>query len=111
MATYLELQKKQQAQKVFEELKADGAKLLAEGKIDELTYNTKVRDAGIELGLIGPNEYPGRLPGFVEPTLEILGGIGGAVVGIPGGIPGMAAGAGLGSAGGSLLTDFIGDKV
>ena len=45
MATYLELQKKQQAQKVFEELKADGAKLLAEGKIDELTYNTKVRDA------------------------------------------------------------------
>ncbi len=111
MATYQELQQKQQAQKVFEELKADGAKLLAEGKIDKLTYNTKVRDAGIELGLIGANEYPGRLPGFVEPVLEVAGGIGGAIAGIPGGLPGIAAGAGFGSGGGSLLSDLIGDIV
>tara|TARA_R100001460_G_scaffold86173_1_gene127613 strand:+ start:1258 stop:3237 length:1980 start_codon:yes stop_codon:yes gene_type:complete len=111
MATYQELQQKQQAQKIFEELKADGFKLLQEGKIDELTYNTKVRDAGVELGLIGPNEYPGRLPGFVEPALEIAGGISGAIAGIPGGLPGIAAGAGIGAGGGSLLTDFIGDVV
>ena len=36
MATYQELQQKQQAQKVFEELKADGFKLLQEGKIDDI---------------------------------------------------------------------------
>ena len=111
MATYQELQQKQQAQKIFEELKADGFKLLQEGKIDELTFNTRVRDAGVELGLIGPNEYPGRLPGFVEPVLEVAGGIGGAIAGIPGGPVGIVGGAGAGSAGGSLLTDFIGDIV
>jgi len=109
MATYQELQQQQQAKKVFEEVKADGFRLLQEGKIDELTYNTRVRDAGVELGLIGPNEYPGRLPKFVEPALEVAGGIGGAIAGIPAGLPGIAAGAGIGSAGGSLLSDFIGD--
>lgn len=111
MATYQELQQKKQAQKIFEELKADGFKLLQEGKIDELSYNTEVRKAGVELGLIGPNEYPGRLPSFVEPALQVAGGVGGAIAGAPGGIPGIVAGAGVGSAGGSLLTDFIGDVV
>lgn len=111
MATYQEIKQQEEAKQIFEKVKADGFKLLQEGKIDELTYNTKVRNVGIELGLIGPNEYPGRLPGFVEPVLEVAGGIGGAILGIPGGPAGIIGGAGLGSAGGSLLTDKIGDIV
>lgn len=100
----------EEAKKIFEEVKSDGYKLLQEGKIDAKTYYAKSRQAGIELGLIDPKDYPGRLPGFAEPFLEILGGTAGAIGGFfVGGIPGAAAGAGLGAGSGSLAADFLGD--
>lgn len=110
MATLQELKQKEEAKKLFEQLKLEGSRYLKEGKIDSKTYYAKTREAGIELGLIGENEYPGRLPKWVEPTLEVIGGIGGAIGGgVFGGPPGAVAGAGGGSATMSLASDFLGD--
>lgn len=110
MASLKELQQKENANKLFQEVKTEGSRYLKEGKIDAKTYYAKVRDAGVQLGIIGENEYPGRLPKWVEPTLEIIGGVGGAIGGaVVGGLPGAVVGAGGGSAGGSLATDFLGD--
>ncbi len=110
MATLESVNNQQEAIKVFNELKADGSRLLREGKIDAKTYYAKTRESGIKLGLIGVNDYPGRLPKWVEPTLEVIGGIGGTIGGaIVGGPPGAVAGAFTGSATGSLATDFLGD--
>tara|TARA_R100000655_G_scaffold9607_3_gene23806 strand:- start:480 stop:2495 length:2016 start_codon:yes stop_codon:yes gene_type:complete len=117
MATLESVNNQQEAIKVFNQVKADGSRLLKEGKIDSKTYYAKTREAGIQLGIFGENEYPGRLPKWVEPTLEILGGtagaIGGAIMGAPTGpggvIGGAGIGAGLGSGGASLAVDFLGD--
>ena len=99
-----------EAKAVFENLKSDGYRLLQEGKIDAKTYYSKTRNAGIELGLIDPRDYPGRLPRFAEGFLEVLGGTGGAIGGfLAGGPVGAVAGAGAGAAGGSLAADFLGD--
>lgn len=112
MATYEELKKNQDAKRIFEELKSDGSRLLKEGKIDAKTYYAKTRQAGIELGIIGENDYPGRLPKWVEPTLEIIGGTAGFIGGtiLSGGNPLVgAAAAGGGSASASLAVDYLGD--
>ncbi len=110
MATLQELKQKEEAKKLFEQVKLEGSRYLKEGKIDAKTYYAKTREAGIELGLIGENEYPGRLPKWVEPTLEVIGGIGGAIGGgLAGGPPGAVVGAGGGSATMSLASDFLGD--
>jgi len=117
MPSYEELKKSENKQQVFEQIKSDGYKLLKEGKIDAKTYYAKTRNVGIEMGMINPNDYPGRLPPFAEGFLEIVGGIGGAiggaVLGAPAGPPGMiagaTAGAGLGAGSASLAADFLGD--
>lgn len=110
MATFQELKNKEEAQKIFEQVKLDGSRLLREGKIDKKTYYAKTREAGIELGLIDPNEYPGRLPAWVESAFEIGGGIAGTIGGgIAGGPPGAVAGATGGTAVGSLAYDYLGD--
>lgn len=112
MATLQEIKQKEEAQKLFEQIKLEGNRYLKEGKIDAKTYYEKTRKAGIELGLIGENEYPGRLPKWVEPTLEVIGGIGGAIGGaFTGGPVGAVAGAGGGSATMSLAVDFLGDLI
>lgn len=108
--TYEELLQQENKQQIFNELKSDGYKLLQEGKIDSKTYYSKTREAGIELGLIDPKDYPGRLPGFAEGFLEILGGTAGAIGGFAlGGPVGAVAGAGGGAASASLAADFLGD--
>ena len=110
MATFKELKDKEEAQKIFEQVKLDGSRLLREGKIDKKTYYAKTREAGIELGLIDPNEYPGRLPAWVESAFEIGGGIAGTIGGaIAGSLPGAVAGATGGTAAGSLAYDYLGD--
>ena len=110
MATFQELKDKEQAQKTFQELKLDGSRLLKEGQIDPETYYAKTRQAGIELGLISPNEYPDRLPKWVKPTLEVFGGTLGLIGGsLAGGIPGGAIGAGAGVATAALAADWLGD--
>jgi hypothetical protein len=104
------IENEKQARIAFESLKSDGYRLLQEGKIDAKTYYAKTRNAGIQLGLIDPRDYPGRLPRFAEGFLEVLGGTGGAIGGfLAGGPVGAVAGAATGSAGGSLAADFLGD--
>ena len=93
---------------LYEELRRTGSMLLQQGKIDELTYRTKLRDAGVELNLIGKDEFPDRLPTGVETGLEIAGGITGAIIGAPS-IGGAAIGAGVGAGAGSLAADYLGD--
>lgn len=108
--TFEQLKQAENARDVFNQVKNDGYNLLQEGQIDAKTYYAKTRQAGIELGLIDEDDYPGRLPTWVEPTLEILGGTAGAVGGFfVGGPVGAAAGAGGGAASGSLAADFLGD--
>jgi hypothetical protein len=108
--TFEDLKKEENKQQIFNQIKSDGYRLLQQGEIDSKTYYAKTRQAGIELGLIDPKDYPGRLPGFAEPFLEILGGTAGAVGGFfVGGPFGAAAGAGLGAGSGSLAADFLGD--
>lgn len=114
---FRDIKNQKEAEQAFSQLKSNGYKLLQEGKIDSKTYYAKTRQAGIELGLIDSDEYPGRLPSFAEGFLEVLGGvggaIGGAVLGAPAGPVGIAAGAatgaGLGAGSGSLAADFLGD--
>jgi len=114
---YKELKNIENKQQVFNQIKSDGYAALQAGKIDSKTYYAKTRDIGIELGLIDPNDYPGRLPPFAESFLEVVGGVGGAIAGGIAGIPagpvgiigGASAGAGIGSAGMSLAADFLGD--
>jgi hypothetical protein len=108
--TFEQLKQAENARDIFNQVKNDGYNLLQEGQIDAKTYYAKTRQAGIELGLIDEDDYPGRLPTWVEPTLEILGGTAGAVGGFfVGGPVGAAAGAGGGAASGSLAADFLGD--
>lgn len=115
--TYKELKEAKNKQQIYNDIKSDGYRLLQEGKIDEETYYAKTREIGIEMGLIDPRDYPGRLPSFAKPLLQIAGGVGGA---IKGGIAGAAfgpvgavVGAGLGAGAGSgsmtLAADFLGD--
>lgn len=116
-STYEELKQAENKQQIFNEIKSDGYRLLQEGKIDAKTYYAKTRNIGVELGLIGANDYPGRLPSWAEGFLEVVGGVGGAIGGAiagaplgPGGIIGGAgAGAGVGAGSGSLAADFLGD--
>ena len=93
---------------LYEELRRTGSMLLQQGEIDELTYRTKLRDAGVELNLIGKDEFPDRLPTGVETGLEIAGGITGAIIGAPS-IGGAAIGAGVGAGAGSLVADYLAD--
>ena len=112
-----QIEEKKKRAETFNKIKSDGYKLLKEGKIDAKTYYARTREVGIEMGMIDPNDYPGRLPPFAEGFLEIVGGIGGAiggaVLGAPAGPPGIiagaTAGAGLGAGGASLAADFLGD--
>ena len=114
---YKELKDIENKQQIFDEIKSDGYRALQEGKIDAKTYYAKTREIGIELGLIDPKDYPGRLPGFAEGFLEVLGGVGGAIAGGIAGAPagpvgiiaGAGAGAGIGAGSGSLAADFLGD--
>ena len=116
-STYEELKKAENKQQVFNEIKSDGYQLLQEGKIDAKTYYARTRKIGIELGVISPNDYPGRLPSWAEGFLEVVGGtvgaVAGGIAGTPAGLPGIiagaGAGAGVGAGSGSLAADFLGD--
>ena len=97
---------------IFNQLKLDGSRLLKAGKIDAKTYYAKTRNAGIQLGLVDENDYPGRIPKWAENTLEIIGGTAGAVGGfVLGGPVGAAAGAGTLSGATSVAVDFLGDLI
>ena len=115
--TYEELKQASNKQQIFNEIKSDGYKLLQNGEIDAKTYYARTRKIGIEIGVISPNDYPGRLPSWAEGFLEVVGGVGGAIAGGIAGAPlgpagiiaGAGAGAGVGAGSGSLAADFLGD--
>ena len=120
MSTRFEqLEEKRINQQKFDSYKNAGYLLLQNQEINNKTYYKKVREKGIELGLIDQNDYPDRLPGFAEDFLTIAGGVvgavGGGITGVPLGpagiIAGAAAGAGLGSATASLGADYLGDLI
>jgi len=83
-------------QKEFNAYKIAGSTLLQAEQIDAKTYYKKVRNKGVQLGLINSDEYPTDLPGIVEPVFRITGATAGAIAGIAGGLPGMSVGAGIG---------------
>ena len=91
-------QRKNAIQEAFNEYKSVGTTLMQMGKIEPEEYYSRVRNRGIQFGIIQPNEYPDALPGFVEPVFRITGATAGAIIMSPGGLVGMAKGAGLGGA-------------
>ena len=91
-------QRKNAIQEAFNEYKSVGTTLMQMGRIEPEEYYSRVRNRGIQFGIIQPNEYPDALPGFVEPIFRITGATAGAIIGSPGGLVGMSKGAGLGGA-------------
>lgn len=82
----------------FNAYKRAGSTLLQADRIDAKTYYRNVRNKGVQLGLIGEDEYPTDLPSWAEPTMRITGATLGAIAGSAGGIAGTSAGAGVGGA-------------
>ena len=99
-------------QEEFNLYKSAGSTLLQAGRITPKEYYKGVRDKGIELNIIGEDEYPTTLPGYVEPVFRVtgatLGAIAGGILGLPGGPIGSLAGAsaGAGAGGGAATLAF-----
>ena len=124
MAALTPLQRKRrkdQIQTAFNEYKSVGTTLLQLGKIDAEEYYTRVRNKGIDLGIITSNQYPDALPSWVEPVFRITGATAGAILAAPavitgpGGIAAMSAGAGAGGAAATAayqqFADFFSDDM
>jgi hypothetical protein len=124
MAALTPLQRKRrkdQIQTAFNEYKSVGTTLLQLGKIDSEEYYTRVRNKGINLGIITSNQYPDALPGWVEPVFRITGATAGAILAAPavitgpGGVAAMSAGAGAGGAAATAayqqFADFFSDDM
>lgn len=90
-------------QKEFTNYKGVGSTLLQTGRIDSKEYYERVRNKGIQLGLIGEDEYPTTLPSALEPVMRVTGATIGALAGIRGGLTGASAGAGVGGAAATAL--------
>ena len=94
MATLEELEQHQQAKTAndairdaavvndfFNAYKSQGSLLLQKGKITEEQYFQQVRNMGIKVGLIGPDEYPDGINEFVKPAMSITGATIGGIIG------------------------------
>ena len=57
----------------FNAYKQRGSYLLQKGKITEEQYFKQVRNMGVQLELIGADEYPDELGEYIKPTLSITG--------------------------------------
>tara|TARA_R100001510_G_scaffold42004_1_gene38350 strand:- start:1551 stop:3899 length:2349 start_codon:yes stop_codon:yes gene_type:complete len=99
-------------QEEFNLYKSAGSTLLQAGRITPKEYYKGVRDKGIQLNILGENEYPTTLPGYVEPIFRVtgatLGAVAGSILGAPGGPAGTLAGAsaGAGVGGGAATLAF-----
>ena len=108
------------AETYFQDTKNRGKLLVNAGKLSKEDYYKKIREVGIKTRVIGPNEFPGGAPDWLEPTLEIgLGMIGytiGAVQGAKklapqaGGAAGYGVGAGIGQATFDAINKFTADE-
>jgi len=94
MATLEELEQHQQAKinndairdvavvnDFFNAYKSQGSLLLQKGKITEEQYFQQVRNMGIKVGLIGPDEYPDGINEYVKPAMSITGATIGGIIG------------------------------
>lgn len=94
MATLEELEQHQQAKinndairdvavvnDFFNAYKSQGSLLLQKGKITEEQYFQQVRNMGIKIGLIGPDEYPDGINEYVKPAMSITGATIGGIIG------------------------------
>ena len=101
------------AEAYFQDTKNRGKILVNAGKLSKEDYYKKIREVGIKTRVIGPNEFPGGAPDWLEPTLEIglgmLGYVVGAAQGLRKGAPkaGGAAGYGVGAGIGQATFDTI----
>ena len=99
----------------FNEYKSVGTTLMQLGKITPEEYYSRVRNKGIQFGVIRPDEYPDDLPGWVEPVFRITGATAGAILSSPGGVLGMSRGAGIGGAAGTAayqqFAEFFSDDM
>ncbi len=99
------------AEAYFQDTKNRGKILVNAGKLSKEDYYKKIREVGIKTRVIGPNEFPGGAPDWLEPTLEIglgmLGYVAGAAQGLRKGAPkaGGAAGYGVGAGIGQATFD------
>jgi len=81
LASHADIKQMQEIKNLFDAHKITGARLLQEGRISTEEYYKNTRDAGIKLGIIGEDEYPNDLPGWLQPTLEISGAVVGGIGG------------------------------
>ena len=109
LASHADIKQMQEIKNLFDAHKITGARLLQEGRISTEEYYKNTRDAGIKLGIIGEDEYPNDLPGWLQPTLEISGAVVGGIAGalVTRSLSGESVGAGLGSAGGRAVYEMI----
>ena len=63
----------------FETLKIQGSILVNKGELTPQEYYGKIREKGLEYGIIQEDQYPGALPGVLEDAFRVTGNIIGGV--------------------------------
>ena len=76
-----EIRDTQRVQDYFNAYKSQGSFLMEKGQITEEQYFGRVRDMGVRLELIGPDEYPDEINEYVKPVMSITGATIGGIVG------------------------------
>lgn len=76
-----EIRDTQRVQDYFNAYKSQGSFLMEKGQITEEQYFQNVRNMGVRLELIGPDEYPDEINEYVKPVMSITGATIGGIVG------------------------------
>lgn len=71
----------EKVQEYFNAYKSQGSFLMEKGQITEEQYFQNVRNMGVRLELIGPDEYPDEINEYVKPVMSITGATIGGIVG------------------------------
>lgn len=104
-----EIRDAQRVQDFFNDYKSQGSFLLQKGQITEEQYFQNVRNMGVRLELIGPDEYPDEINEYVKPVMSVTGATIGGVVGaaltpFTGGLS-LLVGSSIGAAAGAGLSE------
>lgn len=76
-----EIRDAEKVQEYFNAYKSQGSFLMEKGQITEEQYFQNVRNMGVRLELIGPDEYPDEINEYVKPVMSITGATIGGIVG------------------------------